>query len=231
MRLEIELRSILFPLIILEMFLQLDWSPPVVNSIYWTWFGKHTPVYIMSHSWQCMSEQKPSHEVEEIVRRAPRQYCNDAQIWGKVPKQCLQRWMSPRTRPNWAIVGEGPCSGRWPRTSWSLWKSSRVPLWSWENLLEGQPSLQHSINQPFIVEWPDGGDSVKGTWQPTWSLPKGIWRLSDHEKQHSLFWLLNSLAWMPSVTSRGNLAPSLQWSMVVAAACCGDVLQRQGLGD
>ena len=36
MRLEIELRCILFPLIILEMLLQLDWSPPVVNSIDWT---------------------------------------------------------------------------------------------------------------------------------------------------------------------------------------------------
>ena len=43
MRLNIEFRCILFPLIILEMFLQLDWSPPVVNSIDWTWFGKvHT---------------------------------------------------------------------------------------------------------------------------------------------------------------------------------------------
>jgi hypothetical protein len=40
MRPEIELRCILFPLIILEMFLQLDWSTPVVNSIDWTWFGK-----------------------------------------------------------------------------------------------------------------------------------------------------------------------------------------------
>ena len=28
---------------------------------------------------------------------------------------------------------------------------------------------------------------------------------------------LNSLAWMPSVTSGGNLAPPLRWSMVVAA--------------
>ena len=27
---------VLFPLIILEMFLQLNWSPPVVNSIDWT---------------------------------------------------------------------------------------------------------------------------------------------------------------------------------------------------
>jgi hypothetical protein len=31
MRLQIELRCILFPLIILEMFLQLDWSPAVVK--------------------------------------------------------------------------------------------------------------------------------------------------------------------------------------------------------
>jgi hypothetical protein len=35
-RLETELRCIFFPLIILEMFLQLHWSPPVVNSIDWT---------------------------------------------------------------------------------------------------------------------------------------------------------------------------------------------------
>ena len=42
----IELSCILFPLIILEMFLQLDWSPLVVNSIDWTWFGKaHTCSY------------------------------------------------------------------------------------------------------------------------------------------------------------------------------------------
>ena len=31
-----------------------------------------------------MSEQKPSHEVEGIVRRAPRQDCVKAQIWGRV---------------------------------------------------------------------------------------------------------------------------------------------------
>ena len=71
MKLEIELRCILFPLIILEMFLQMDW---------------HTSVYIRSHSWQCMSEQKPSHEVEGIVRRAPRKDCVEAQVWGRLPK-------------------------------------------------------------------------------------------------------------------------------------------------
>jgi hypothetical protein len=30
--------------------------------------------------------QKPSHEVEGIVRRAPRQDCVKTQIWGRVPK-------------------------------------------------------------------------------------------------------------------------------------------------
>ena len=39
---------------------------------------------------------------------------------------------------------------------------------------------------------------------------------------------LNSLAWLPSVTSGGNLAPSLRWSMVVAASCCGDVFSVPG---
>ena len=34
-----------------------------------------------------MSEQKPSHEVKGIVRRAPRQDCVEAQIWGRLPKQ------------------------------------------------------------------------------------------------------------------------------------------------
>ena len=33
-----------------------------------------------------MSEHKPSHEVEGIVLRAPRQDCVEAQIWGRVPK-------------------------------------------------------------------------------------------------------------------------------------------------
>ena len=65
MRLDIELRCILFPLIILEM--SLDWSPPVVNSIDWTWFGKaHNSLYKVPQLTD-MSEQKPSHEVEGIV--------------------------------------------------------------------------------------------------------------------------------------------------------------------
>jgi hypothetical protein len=38
-------------------------------------------------------------------------------------------------------------------------------------------------------------------------------------------------AWIPCITPGGNLAPSLWWSMVVVASCCGNVFKRQGLGD
>ena len=60
-----------------------------------------------------------------------------------------------------------------------------------------------------MVEWTDS--SVKGTWQPAWSLPKAPKELADHEKHDSLVWWLNYLAWMPSVTSGGNLPRSLWW--------------------
>lgn len=40
LKLKFELRCIFFPLLIFEMFLQLDWSSLVVNPVDWTWFGK-----------------------------------------------------------------------------------------------------------------------------------------------------------------------------------------------
>lgn len=43
---QIELSYLLFPVIICQMFLTLDWGPPVVNSVDWLWFGKaHTCLY------------------------------------------------------------------------------------------------------------------------------------------------------------------------------------------
>jgi hypothetical protein len=155
MWLEIELRGILFLLIILEMFPQLDWCQPVVHSIDWTWFGKtHTPLYRMSQS-----EPKPSLGVEGIVHRALRQDCVDAQIWGRVSKTLLQQWRSPITqwpppflngwslepsrlflelaaRPSCTIGGEGPWWWTFPRTQWSLWQSFSVEM---VVLLEGSP--------------------------------------------------------------------------------------------
>ena len=59
-----------------------------------------------------------------------------------------------------------------------------------ENLAEGQPSLQHSTNQAFMVEWPDGShSSVKGTWRPTLEFAK------RHLKDSQTMRNKNSLVW------------------------------------
>ena len=83
MKLKIELMRILFPLIILEMFLQLNWSSPVVNSVDWTWFGKaHTCLYKVPQLTVHVRAQT-KHEVKGIVCR---QDCLEEQIWGRVHK-------------------------------------------------------------------------------------------------------------------------------------------------
>lgn len=52
----LKLRCLIFLLLIFEMFLHLDWSPPVVNWIDWTWFGKaYTCLYKV---WQLMMHIK-----------------------------------------------------------------------------------------------------------------------------------------------------------------------------
>ena len=80
MTLKMEFRHFLFPLIILEMFLQFDWSPAVVNSIDWPWFGKaHTCL----HKIPLLSR---NHEVKGIVCRPLRQDYIEAQIWRRVQK-------------------------------------------------------------------------------------------------------------------------------------------------
>ena len=93
------------------------------------------------------------------------------------------------------------------RTWRSLWQNSRVPLWRWEKLPEGQPSLQQSINQAFLSEWPDGShSSVKGTWQTAWFAKRHLKTLRPWETRWSdetkLKQRLNSLAWMPSITAQ-----------------------------
>ena len=185
MRLEFELRCILFPLIILKMFLYIDWSSPVVHLIQWTWFGKaHTclfkvpqlTVHVREKNLAMRSKELSVELWDRIVSRhrsgeGYQKMSAALKVHKITVPSIIIKWKKFGTfldlagQPNWAIRGEGPWSGRWPRTRWSLWQSSRVPLW--EKLPEGQPSLQHSTNQAFKVDWPDGRhSSVKGTWQP-----------------------------------------------------------------
>ena len=125
-------------------------------------------------------------------------------------------------RPNWEIKVEGPWSGKWPRTQWSLWQSSKVPLLRCKNLPEGQPSLQHYQSGLY------GGVTRR---KPLLSKRHMTACLEFSKRHLKTLRPSDYLAWLPSVTSGGNLSPSLRLSMVVAASCCGDVFQRQGLGD
>ena len=152
---------------------------------------KHPPVYIRSHSWHVRANTKTWMRLKELsvelrdriesrkryffsaALRSPRTQLPPSFLNGR-HLEPLKLFWELSARPNWIIKGEGHWSGRWPRTRWLLWQSSRVPLWWWENLPEGQPSLQHSTNQALKVEWPNGShSSVKGKCQPAWSLPKG----------------------------------------------------------
>ena len=190
MRLDVELKCILFPLIILEMFLHLDWIPPVVKSIDFTWFGQaHNCLYIRSHSWQCMSEQNPSHEVEGIVWKSSETgLCRGTDL-GKGTKTCLPHWRFPRTQ--------------WP-----------------PSFLNGRRLEPPRLLVPHLE-------------QPTPRLMTACLEFAKRHLKTFRPWetRLNPLAWMASASSGGNLAPSLWWSMGVAASCCGDVFQRQELGD
>ena len=143
---------------------------------------RYTPVYIRSHSCHCMSEQKPSHEVKGILRRAPRQDCVKAQIWGiksnnfcsiECPKTVAfiilkwQKFRTAKTLPRAVRPAKLNNRGRRALVKEVTKNPMFTPLWRWENHPEGQTSMQHSIRhlcQAFMVEWADGShSSVKGT--------------------------------------------------------------------
>jgi hypothetical protein len=100
-----------------------------------------------------MSEKKPSHEVEGIVRRASRQDCVEAPIWGRVqnnyaalkgPKNTVAsiflKWKTFRTTKTLPRAGlPAKLSNRGRRAL--VREVTKNPLWRWQNLPEGQQSL------------------------------------------------------------------------------------------
>ena len=194
MRLDIELRCILFPLIILEMLPQLNWSPPVVNSIDWTWFGKaHTCLYKRSHSCQiknqAMRPKKMSVELRDRIvsrhRFGEGYQKNYAAL--KVPKNTVAsitlKWKKFRTTKTFPRAGRLAKLSNLRRRALvrDVTKNLMVTLTELQSssVEMGEPSRRTTISaalhqSTFMVEWPDGShSSVKGTWQPAWSLPKG----------------------------------------------------------
>ena len=157
MRLETELKCILFPLSILEMFLELYWSRHVVNSIDWTWFVKaHTCLYKGPIVDSACQSRNQAMSIELLDRIVPRhRYGEGYQKMSaalKDPKNIVasiilkwKKFGNTNTLPrachlaklsNWgrALVREVTKNPMVMLTEWP----SRGPLWSWENLPEGQ---------------------------------------------------------------------------------------------
>lgn len=162
-------------------------------SVYWTWFEKaDTCLYKVWY----FTVHEPSHEFQGILCRSTKQY--------DIYSTCCLAHLSTWDRRS--LVTKNPMVTLTPV------QCSSVEI---GQPFEGEPFLQHSTSQACVVKRCDRShSSVKGTWQPTWRLPKGTWntlrswetKLSGLMKQR-----LNSLTWMTSVIFGGNQAPLISW--------------------
>ncbi len=85
-----------------------------------------------------------------------------------------------------------------------------------------------------MADWPDGSlSSVQDTWKPAWSLLKNTWRILWSDETKIELFGLNSkrYVWRKPGTAHHLSNTVQQWSMVVAASCCGGVFQLQGQDD
>jgi hypothetical protein len=92
--------------------------------------------------------------------------------------------------------------------------SDRVPLWRWDNLLKGQPSLQNSTNQAFYG---------RVTRRKAHDSPLGVskkHRMDTHTMRNKIFW-----------------SDETKIELFVLNAKChiwrkpGSIFQQQGLGE
>ena len=129
--------------------------------------------------------------------RAQRQDCIKAQILRrlqtfsaalKVPKSIVasiilkwRKFGTTRTLPRAGCLSK--LSNRGRRAM-----SSRDPVWRWEKLPKGQPSLQHSTDLGFMAEWPNRSLSSVKDMKSCLEYKKAPKGLSDSEKQDYLVW-------------------------------------------
>ena len=96
MTLEMSLECFPFLLIIFEMFLHLDYNPPVANSTDWIWSWKaNTCLYTGSDCWRCRSEQKLSNEVDGIMQSLDIGLCHGREIRRATKNCCIKGFTFP----------------------------------------------------------------------------------------------------------------------------------------
>ena len=138
------------------------WLESTCGKLNWLdmiWKGTH--LYIRSHS-LCQSKNEAMRSKELSVELRNRMLSRHRFEEGyqnisaalKVPKNTVasiilkwKKFGTTKTLPRAGRLAklsnrrEGPWSGRWPRTRWSLWQSSRVPLSRWLYFWKILPSL------------------------------------------------------------------------------------------
>ena len=130
------------------------------------------------HSWQCMSEKKPSHEVEWIVSRGPRQDCVEVQIWRRVEKNSASLKVPKNTMASNIL-------------KWKKFGTTKTLPRAGQPEQSGEKCLgQGSDPMVTLTELPSSSvekihSSVKGTWQPAWSLPRHLKTLRPWETRFS----------------------------------------------
>uniref|UniRef100_A0AAZ3QV85 Transposase Tc1-like domain-containing protein n=2 Tax=Oncorhynchus tshawytscha TaxID=74940 RepID=A0AAZ3QV85_ONCTS len=184
-----------------------------------------------------MSMQKPSHEVEGIVRRAQRQDCVEAQIWGKVSKQfcsiegpkntvasIILKWKklgTTKTLPRAGRPAKLSNRGRMALVR-EVTKNLMVSLTELQSssVEMGEPSrrttISAALHQSGIYGRVARRKPLLSKRNVTARLELAKRNLNDSQTMRNkhvsslMKPRLNSLAPMPRITSGGNLAPSLR---------------------
>lgn len=147
-----------FLLIIFEVFLQLDLSPPVVNSMDWTWFGKaHTCLYKVSQLTVLIRATTEPWGQRTCQQSSETGYCWGTDL-GKATKKFLLRQKVPKSTAASIIP------------KWKTFEATRTPT-------AGQPAKL--INQRTralvreVTKRPDRSLSLgKDSWKPALGLQK-----------------------------------------------------------
>ena len=202
MTLKLLLKCILLPMIIFRMFLQLDWSQHVVNSVDWTWFGKaHTCPYTVGRACRSTNQANKSKELsvdlwDRIVSRhrsgeGYRKMYAALKVPMSTVASIICKWKkfgTTRTLLRVGLLAKLSDQGR--RTlvrevTKNPMVTDRAPALLCEDKRIFQKDNHLCSTPPIRLLWygPDRShSSVEGTWQPAWSLLKSTWRtLSPRE--------------------------------------------------
>lgn len=155
---------------------------------------RHTPVYIRSQRWQCMSEHEPGMKSKELSveildrilsrpksRKGPETLILPS--WINAVASIIYKWekfRTTRTLPSHHSELSDQCT----RASVRKWTMNPVRA---TVVLCGERTFRKDdpcSYPPVRSVWKNGRvgshSIIKSTWQPTWSWPKGAWKKKEN---------------------------------------------------